>query len=71
MSLHPRDDIDGLYVSKKEGGRGFASIEDSMEASIRLLEDYIKKSKESLLTATRKRNNNKNSETEMGRKTTV
>ena len=41
--LHPRNDIDGLYVSRKEGRRGFASIEDSLEASIRRLEDYIKK----------------------------
>ena len=33
-ALHPRDDVDRLYVSRKEGGRGFASIEDSVDASI-------------------------------------
>ena len=40
-ALHPRDDVDGLYVSKKEGGRGLAGIEDSVDASIQRLEDYI------------------------------
>ena len=34
--------IGRLYISRKEGGRGFASIEDSVEASIQRLEDYIK-----------------------------
>ena len=33
-ALHPRDDIDRLYVLGKEG-RELASIEDSIEASIR------------------------------------
>ena len=28
-ALHPRDDFDRLYVSRKEGGRGLASTEDS------------------------------------------
>ena len=30
-ALHPRDDVDRLYVSRKEGRRGFASIEDYIE----------------------------------------
>ena len=33
-ALHLRDDVDRLYVSRKERGRGFASIEDSVDASI-------------------------------------
>ena len=33
-ALHPRDDVDSLYVSRKEGGRGLASIEDSVDTSI-------------------------------------
>ena len=33
-ALHPRDDVDRLYVSRKEEGRGLASIEDSVDASI-------------------------------------
>ena len=36
-ALHPRDDVDRLYVSKKEGGRGLASIEDSVDTSIQRL----------------------------------
>ena len=44
-TLHLRDDIDRLYVSRKERGRGLASIEDSVDASIRRLEDYVKKRK--------------------------
>ena len=49
--LHPRDNVDRLYVSKKEGGRGFASIEDSVDASIQRLEDYIEKHEGGLITA--------------------
>ena len=42
-ALHPGDDVDRLYVSRKEWGRGLASIEDSVDASIQWLEDYIEK----------------------------
>ena len=42
-ALHPRDDIDRLYVSRKEGGRGLVSTGDSVDASIQRLEDYIEK----------------------------
>ena len=45
-ALHPRDDVDGLYVSRKEGGRGLASIEDTVDASIQRLEDYIENTNE-------------------------
>ena len=38
-ALHPRDDIDRLYVSRKEGGRG------------QRLEDYIGKHELGLITA--------------------
>ena len=31
-ALHSRDDVDRLYVSRKEGGRGLAIIEDSADA---------------------------------------
>ena len=33
-ALHPRDDVDKLYVTRKEGGRGFSRIEDSVDAVI-------------------------------------
>ena len=52
-ALHPRDDDDRLYVSRKERGRGLASIEDSVDASIQRLEDYIEKHEEGLITAIR------------------
>ena len=52
-ALHPRDDVDSLYVSRKEGGRGFASIEDHVDASIQRLKDYIQKHEGGLITATR------------------
>ena len=42
-ALHPRDDVDRLYVARKEGGRGLASIEDSVDTSIQRLEGYIQK----------------------------
>ena len=41
-ALHPRDDVDGLYVSRKEERRGLASIENSVDDSIRL-EDHKEK----------------------------
>ena len=53
-TLHPRDDIDRLYESRKEGWRGPASIEDSVDALIQWLKDYIEKRGGRLITATRK-----------------
>ena len=41
-ALDSWDDIDGLYVLRKEEGI-LASIEDSVDTSIRRLEDGIKK----------------------------
>ena len=38
-AFHPRDDIDWLYVSRKEGGWGLANTENCMDASIGGLED--------------------------------
>ena len=52
-ALHPTDDIDRPYVSRKEGGRGLTNIEDSVDASIQRLEDYIQKHDGGLITATR------------------
>ena len=48
--LHHRDNVDRLYVSRKEGRRGLVRIEDSVDASIQRLEDYIKKHGEGLIT---------------------
>ena len=54
---HPRDAIDKLYVSRREGGRGLASIEDSVDTSIQQLEEYIEKHGGRLITATRNNTN--------------
>ena len=43
QALNPRDNIDRLNVIRKEEGRELASIEDSIDASIQWLEDYIQK----------------------------
>ena len=53
QTFHPRDDVDRLHESRKEGGRGFASIEDRVDASIQRLEDYIEKHEGGLITAIR------------------
>ena len=52
-ALHPRDKVDRLYISRKEWGRGLASIEDSVDVSIQRLEDYIEKHERGLITAMR------------------
>ena len=50
-ALHSKDDR--LYVSKKEGGIGLSSIENSFDASIQRLEDYIDKHKGGRIATTR------------------
>ena len=57
-ALHPRDDVERLYVSRKEGGRGLASIDGSVHASIQQLKDYIQKHEGGLITATRNETEN-------------
>ena len=42
MTLNSRDDVDRLYVWRKEEGRGRTSIQDSVDASIQKLEDSQK-----------------------------
>ena len=57
-ALHPRDDVDRLYVPRKEGGRGVASIEDSVDTWIQRLKDYIEKHERGLITAIRNNTDN-------------
>ena len=56
-ALHRRDDVDRLYVSRKKRGRGFASIEESVDASIQRLEDYIEKHGGRIIAGTRNNTN--------------
>ena len=57
-ALHPWDDVDRLYVPRKERGRGLVSIEDSVDTSIQRLEDYIEKHEGGLITAIRNNTDN-------------
>ena len=57
-ALHPRDNVDRLYVPRKEGGRGLASNEDSVETSIQRLEDCMEKRERGLITAIRNNTDN-------------
>ena len=52
-ALHPKSDVDRLYIPRKEGGRGFISIEDGVELAIRGLEVYVQGSQERLIQAAR------------------
>ena len=50
-ALHLRNDVERLYVSRKEGGRGLPRNEESVDTSIQRLEDRIKKRRGRLITA--------------------
>ena len=80
MVLYPRDDVDKLYVSRKEGERGLISIDDSVDASIKQLENYIEKRGERNNRKVRHqkqfwqhkdKQNGNNQKRKMGRKTTL
>ena len=58
VALHPKSDVDRLYISRKEGGRGLISIEDCVELSIRGLEVYVHGSEERLMQVAREENIN-------------
>ena len=57
--------MEKLYMSRKEAGKGFASIEDWIDTTIQGLKEYTKKSKERLNAAASNKNTNirRNSET--------
>ena len=48
-ALHPRSDVDRLYIPRKEGGKGLISIEDCVELAIRGFEVYVYGSEERLI----------------------
>ena len=52
-ALHPRYDVNRLYVSRKEGGKRPASIENSVDTSMQKLEDNLQKHDGGLMTAIR------------------
>ena len=71
QGISSKDNVDRLYVPRKEGGRGLTSIKDCVDTSIRL-EDYIEKHERGLITTIRNNIDNTidNRMTKMGRKTT-
>ena len=69
LASHSTDYIDRLYMSRKEGGRKFASIEDSVDTTIRSLENYFFKKKGKLqLKPPKDQQNNNNEKTKTQRK---
>ena len=53
-ALHPKSDVDRLYIPRKEGGGGLSSIEDFLELTIRGLEVHVHGSEERLIQAARR-----------------
>ena len=53
-ALHPKLDIDRLYIPRKEGGRGLISVEGCVELAIRGFEVHNHGSEERLIQATRR-----------------
>ena len=51
--LHPKSDVDRLYIPRKDGVRGLIGIEDCEELAVRGLEVYVHGSEERLIQATR------------------
>ena len=44
ITLHPRNDVDNLYVSRKVEGRELSNIEDCVNETIQGIKWYTKKS---------------------------
>ena len=55
--LYPRDDVDWLYMSRKEGERELVNIEDSIDALIQF-KDYVEKHRRRRITATKSNTDN-------------
>ena len=52
-ALHPKSDVDRLYIPRKEGGRCLITIVDCTELAIRGLEMYVYGSEERLIQSAR------------------
>ena len=52
-SLHPRADVDRLYLPRKEGGRGLLSAEDSINKEENSIAQYVKNSSQPTLKETK------------------
>ena len=52
-ALHPKFDVDRLYIPTKKGGRGLISLEDCVKLAMRGLELYVHGSEERFIQAAR------------------
>ena len=52
-ALHPKINVDRLYIPTKEGGRGLQGVKEMVKVTNLGLENYVKESRERLLTASR------------------
>ena len=67
--LHLNVGVDRLYASRKEEGRGLTSTEDSVDAAIQRLQDYIEKHEGRLIRVIRNNTENtRNNRTTITRK---
>ena len=48
-AVHPKADVDRLYIPRREAGRGFLSIESSVQQKVHSLSQYVHESEEKLL----------------------
>ena len=48
-ALRPKAHVDRLYIPRKVGGRGFLSIESSVQQEVRSVSQYVHESEEKLL----------------------
>ena len=62
--LHPRSNVDRMYIPRKDGGRGLMRVEDTVTLAKIGLERYVKESKERLIIAAR--GDNENTEIDTG-----
>ena len=51
--LYPGSNVDRLYIPRKEDGRGLQGVEEAVKVTNLGLENYVKDSRERLLTAAR------------------
>ena len=52
-ALHSKSNLDHLYIPREEGGRGFQCIEETVKLAKLGLGDYVRNSRQRLLTAAR------------------
>ena len=52
-ALHPKSNVDCLYIPGEESGRGLQDVEETVNLTKLGLENYVKESREHLLTAGR------------------